>query len=80
MPADKGDYTQREAATSDISPGDDFGPLDEQFKPGSTRARFEELAATYRSSKDKNGRMLSRYDIMMEKKAALFQIIQMAKY
>ncbi|KAJ2454993.1 hypothetical protein EV183_001097 [Coemansia sp. RSA 2336] len=79
MPAEKGDYTRRESLSSDFSPGDDFGPLDENFKPGSTRARFEELASTYRSSNDKNGRMLSRFDEMMQKKASLVNIVRMAK-
>ncbi|KAJ2845691.1 hypothetical protein IWW36_004680, partial [Coemansia brasiliensis] len=79
MPAEKSDYTRRESLSSDFSPGDDFGPLDEHFKPGSTRARFEELASTYRSSNDKNGRMLSRFDEMMQKKASLVNIIRMAK-
>ncbi|KAJ1834999.1 hypothetical protein LPJ63_001467, partial [Coemansia sp. RSA 2711] len=59
----------RESIASDISPGDEFRPLDEYFKPGSTRARFEELASTYRSSKDKNGRTLSRFDDLMRQKA-----------
>ncbi|KAJ2278863.1 hypothetical protein GGH14_002905 [Coemansia sp. RSA 370] len=79
MPSDKGDFARRESVNSDVSPGDDFGPLDERFKPGSTRARFEELAATYRSTKDINGRMLSRFDETMDKKASIFQIIQLAK-
>ncbi|KAJ2305058.1 hypothetical protein IWW52_006484, partial [Coemansia sp. RSA 2704] len=63
------DYARRESIASDISPGDEFRPLDEYFKPGSTRARFEELASTYRSSKDKNGRTLSRFDDLMRQKA-----------
>ncbi|KAJ1868423.1 hypothetical protein LPJ78_000171 [Coemansia sp. RSA 989] len=79
MPAEKGDYTRRESLSSDFSPGEDFGPLDERFKPGSTRARFEELASTYRSSNDRNGRLLSRFDEMMQKKASLVSIIRMAK-
>lgn len=56
------DILNRKASKSDVSPGGDFTPLNEEFKPNSTRARFEELANTYRNTKDEHGRALRALD------------------
>ncbi|KAJ2716780.1 hypothetical protein H4R19_000427 [Coemansia spiralis] len=69
----------RKSSKSDISPSSSFGPLDEHFKPSSTRARFEELASTYRSADDEYGNSLLRLDGVMEKKGEIVRLIEMAK-
>ncbi|KAJ2781799.1 hypothetical protein H4R18_002660 [Coemansia javaensis] len=69
----------RPPSQSDISPGGDMVPLDEYYKPKSTRARFEELASTYRRASDRNGKMLVRLDQAVEKKTAFLRMIQLAK-
>ncbi|KAJ1729318.1 hypothetical protein LPJ61_003584, partial [Coemansia biformis] len=69
----------RKSSESDISPGGDMGPLSEYFKPGSTRARFEELASTYRSTNDRYGQSLARLEGVVEKKGEVVRLVEMAK-
>ncbi|KAJ2082832.1 hypothetical protein H4R24_001290 [Coemansia sp. RSA 988] len=79
MPEEKSDFARRNSTGSDFHPGDNFLPLNETFKPDSTRARFEELVRTYRSTTDRNGRTLSKFDYAMEKQASIFHLIELAK-
>ncbi|KAJ2608236.1 hypothetical protein H4S08_004524 [Coemansia sp. RSA 1365] len=79
MSEEKSDVTRRDSNASDFSPGDNLQPLDETFKPSSTRARFEELVRTYRTATDRNGRTLSKFDYAMEKRSSIFHLIELAK-
>ncbi|KAJ2507300.1 hypothetical protein IWW47_001167, partial [Coemansia sp. RSA 2052] len=71
--------TKRKSSVADISPGDAFSPLREEYKPDSTRARFEELAQTYRATHDDQGRLLGKLDDAVQKRESLIQLITMAK-
>ncbi|KAJ1828598.1 hypothetical protein LPJ56_001012, partial [Coemansia sp. RSA 2599] len=73
-----GDFTRRLSRSTDIGVGE-FGPLSEEFKPDSTRARFEELVTTYRSTHDSRGRALSMLDGADEKRASFLQLVSMIK-
>ncbi|KAJ2389605.1 hypothetical protein GGI23_005799, partial [Coemansia sp. RSA 2559] len=55
-------FNRRNSEPTDISPGDAFSPLKDEFKPTSTRARFEELVSTYRNTQDVRGRALGGFD------------------
>ncbi|KAJ1892104.1 hypothetical protein LPJ66_006541 [Kickxella alabastrina] len=72
-------HARRASISTDISPGDAFVPLSEEFKPDSTRARFEELASTYRNTYDSRGRALSMLDSSVQKRESLLQLISMIK-
>ncbi|KAJ2793873.1 hypothetical protein H4R21_005724, partial [Coemansia helicoidea] len=69
----------RKSSMSDISPSSSFQALPEHFKPSSTRARFEELASTYRNTDDQQGRTLARLDDVAAKESEIVRLIQMAK-
>ncbi|KAJ2725010.1 hypothetical protein GGI07_001579 [Coemansia sp. Benny D115] len=71
--------TQREMKPTDISPGEAFDPLSEDFKPDSTRARFEELTNTYRSTHDSRGHALGMLDGAADKKESLLHLLSMLK-
>ncbi|KAJ2218162.1 hypothetical protein H4R99_008370, partial [Coemansia sp. RSA 1722] len=75
---EKGDFTRRLSRATDIGVGE-FEPLTEEFKPDSTRARFEELVTTYRGTHDSRGRALSMLDGVDEKKASFLQLVSMIK-
>ncbi|KAJ2842449.1 hypothetical protein J3B02_005573, partial [Coemansia erecta] len=75
---EKGGFTRRLSRATDIGVGE-FEPLNEEFKPDSTRARFEELAATYRNTHDSRGRALSMLDGVDEKRASFLQLVSMIK-
>ncbi|KAJ2442073.1 hypothetical protein GGF42_007084 [Coemansia sp. RSA 2424] len=71
--------TKRKSGAADISPGDAFSPLREEYKPDSTRARFEELAQTYRETHSDQGRVLGKLDDAVQKRESLIQLITMVK-
>ncbi|KAJ1721576.1 hypothetical protein LPJ53_003920 [Coemansia erecta] len=76
---EKGDFTRRLSRATDIGVGEKFDPLPEEYKPGSTRARFEELVSTYRSTHDSQGRALSMLDGVDQKRASFLQLVSMVK-
>ncbi|KAJ2004798.1 hypothetical protein GGI04_002483 [Coemansia thaxteri] len=71
--------TVRTSSATDISPGEAFVPLNEAFKPGSTRARFEELVSTYRNTHDTQGRALGMLDDAAQQRESLVDLLAMAK-
>ncbi|KAJ1665099.1 hypothetical protein IW140_003748 [Coemansia sp. RSA 1813] len=75
----KGAFNRRKSEPTDISPGDTFSPLTDEFKPDSTRARFEELVSTYRNTHDARGKALSGFDKAVGNGGSLFQLMAMAK-
>ncbi|KAJ2016384.1 hypothetical protein GGI14_003664 [Coemansia sp. S680] len=70
---------KRKSSVADINPGEAFGPLSDDYKPGSTRARFEELASTYRNSNDTQGHALGMLDDAVQKRESLVQLIAKVK-
>ncbi|KAJ2070818.1 hypothetical protein GGI09_009413, partial [Coemansia sp. S100] len=70
---------KRKSSVADINPGEAFGPLSDDYKPGSTRARFEELASTYRNSNDAQGHALGMLDDAVQKRESLVQLIAKVK-
>ncbi|KAJ2027587.1 hypothetical protein IWW57_002538, partial [Coemansia sp. S610] len=70
---------KRKSSAADISPGDAFGPLSDDYKLDSTRARFEELASTYRNSHDKHGHALSKLDDAVQGRESLIQLLASMK-
>ncbi|KAJ2746488.1 hypothetical protein GGI20_001331 [Coemansia sp. BCRC 34301] len=71
--------TKRKSSVADISPGSAFAPLHEEYKPDSTRARFEELAQTYRATHDNQGRALGMLDDAIQKRESLIELLTMIK-
>ncbi|KAJ2490528.1 hypothetical protein IWW37_003088 [Coemansia sp. RSA 2050] len=70
---------KRKSSAADISPGDAFGPLNDDYKLDSTRARFEELASTYRNSHDRNGHALGVLDDAVQSRESLIQLFAKVK-
>ncbi|KAJ2615788.1 hypothetical protein EV177_001402 [Coemansia sp. RSA 1804] len=75
----KSALNRRKSAPTDFSPGGDYSPLKEEFKPDSTRARFEELVNTYRNTNDIRGRALSGFDKSVGNGGSLLQLMSMVK-
>ncbi|KAJ2547546.1 hypothetical protein EV175_005179, partial [Coemansia sp. RSA 1933] len=72
-------FNRRKAEPTDIMPGGGFSALRDEYKPSSTRARFEELVSTYRSTHDVRGRALGGFDRAVGSGGALFQLMAMVK-
>ncbi|KAJ1907156.1 hypothetical protein LPJ81_000945, partial [Coemansia sp. IMI 209127] len=72
-------FNRRKSEPTDISPGDAFSPLRDEFKPTSTRARFEELVSTYRNTHDFRGRALGGLDKTVGNGGSLLQLMAMVK-
>ncbi|KAJ2882660.1 hypothetical protein H4R27_003295 [Coemansia aciculifera] len=70
---------KRKSSIADINPGEAFGPLSDDYKTDSTRARFEELASTYRNSNDTQGHALGMRDDAVQKRESLVQLITKVK-
>ncbi|KAJ2061073.1 hypothetical protein GGI17_003330 [Coemansia sp. S146] len=70
---------KRKSSIADINPGEAFGPLSDDYKTDSTRARFEELASTYRNSNDTQGHALGMLDDAVQKRESLVQLITKVK-